>query len=79
MEYLTDEICKKAQEYIRRIDDIGGALAAIEQGFMQSEIQESAYRFQKAIEIKRIVVVGVNAFETKEEMKLERLSSRSQN
>ncbi len=74
VEYLTDEICKRAQEYIRKIDDMGGALVAIERGFMQSEIQDSAYRFQKAVESREQVVVGVNAFETKEEMKLERLA-----
>ncbi len=74
VEYLTDEICDRAQEYIRKIDDMGGALAAIERGYMQSEIQDSAYRFQKAVESKEQVVVGVNAFETKEEMKLERLA-----
>jgi methylmalonyl-CoA mutase N-terminal domain/subunit len=74
VEYLTDEICNRAMEYIRKIDDMGGALAAIERGFMQSEIQDSAYRFQKAIESTEQVVVGVNAFDTKEEMKLERLA-----
>jgi methylmalonyl-CoA mutase N-terminal domain/subunit len=74
VEYLTDEICNRAMEYIRKIDDMGGALAAIERGFMQSEIQDSAYRFQKAVESKEQVVVGVNAFDTKEEMKLERLA-----
>ena len=43
IEYLTDEIEKRAREYIARIDEMGGALAAIEQGFMQGEIQEAAY------------------------------------
>ncbi len=74
VEYLTDEICNRALEYIHKIDEMGGALAAIERGFMQSEIQDSAYRFQKAVESKAQIVVGVNAFDTKEEMKLERLA-----
>lgn len=74
VEYLTDEICHRAMEYIGKIDEMGGALAAIERGYMQSEIQDSAYRFQREIESKEQIVVGVNAFETKEEMKLERLA-----
>ena len=74
IEYLTNEICQKAKEYIQKIDDMGGALASIEKGFMQREIQESAYRYQKAIESKDQILVGVNQFETKEDMQLERLS-----
>lgn len=73
IEYLTDEICKRAMEYIKKIDDLGGALAAIEKGFMQNEIQDSAYRFQKDVENKSQLVVGVNAFQTEEKMELERL------
>jgi methylmalonyl-CoA mutase N-terminal domain/subunit len=60
VERLTDQVEAEAQEYIDRIEAMGGALAAIEQGFQQREIQESAYRFQKDIEAKRRVVVGVN-------------------
>ena len=67
VEGLTDEIEAKALEYIRKIDDMGGAAAAIEQGYMQREIQDSAYRHQKAIEAKERLVVGVNSFEIKEE------------
>ena len=52
---------------------MGGALAAIENGYMQNEIQEAAYRYQKAVEKKEQVVVGVNAFEVKETLELERL------
>jgi len=74
LEHLTDEIEKMASKYIQRIDDIGGALKAIEQGYMQSEIQESAYQFQKAIENKDHVVVGVNAFNVEEHVELERLN-----
>jgi methylmalonyl-CoA mutase, N-terminal domain len=74
IEYLTDEIEKQAQEYIQKIDDMGGALAAIERGYMQSEIQDAAYAYQLQVERKEQVVVGVNAFQTKEEMNLERVA-----
>jgi methylmalonyl-CoA mutase N-terminal domain/subunit len=73
VEYLTDEICRKADEYIGRIDEMGGALAAIENGYMQNEIQEAAYNYQRAVEEKEQVVVGVNAFQVEEHMQLERL------
>lgn len=73
VEQLTDEICARAMEYIRKIDDMGGALAAIENGYMQSEIQESAYRFQRSIETDEQVVVGLNAFKVEENMELESL------
>jgi methylmalonyl-CoA mutase N-terminal domain/subunit len=62
IERLTDQVEAEAQEYIDRIDAMGGALAAIEQGLQQREIQESAYRMQKDIEAKRRVVVGVNEY-----------------
>ena len=48
---------------IRKIDEMGGALAAIENGFIQTEIQESAYRYQKAIENNQETIVGVNNFQ----------------
>jgi methylmalonyl-CoA mutase N-terminal domain/subunit len=73
VEYLTDEISKRAMEYIQKIDDLGGALAAIERGYMQGEIQESAYLYQKAVESGEQVVVGVNMFESREDLQLERL------
>jgi len=73
IEYLTDEIEKGAQDYISKIDDMGGALQAIEQGFMQSEIQNAAYAAQQAIERGEQVVVGVNQFTVDEEVTLERL------
>jgi methylmalonyl-CoA mutase N-terminal domain/subunit len=73
IEYLTDEIEKGAQEYIARIDDMGGALQAIEKGFVQNEIQNAAYAAQQAIENGEQVVVGVNQFTVDEEMTLERL------
>ncbi|MFH2040466.1 MAG: methylmalonyl-CoA mutase family protein [Chloroflexota bacterium] len=75
VEYLTDEIEKQALAYIDRIDRMGGSLAAIEQGFMQNEIQKAAYTTQKAIETKDQIVVGVNQFQVQEEMNLERLKA----
>jgi len=73
IEYLTDEIEKGAQEYIARIDEMGGALQSIEKGFMQNEIQNAAYAAQQAIERGEQVVVGVNQFTVEEEITLERL------
>jgi methylmalonyl-CoA mutase N-terminal domain/subunit len=73
IEYLTDEIEKRALEYIQKIDDMGGALEAIENGFMQREIQESAFRYQRAVEKKEKIVVGVNAFQVEENLELESL------
>ena len=62
IERLTDQVEAEAQEYIDRIDALGGALVAIEQGFQQREIQESAYRMQREIEENRRIVVGVNEY-----------------
>jgi methylmalonyl-CoA mutase N-terminal domain/subunit len=73
IESLTDEIERQAQIYIDRIDKMGGALAAIQKGFIQGEIQEAAYRYQKAVESKEQIVVGMNAFESGEKVELERL------
>ena len=66
MEALTDRVEEEAQAYIERIDDIGGALVGIEQGYQQREIQESAYRLQRMTETEERVVVGVNHFATSE-------------
>jgi methylmalonyl-CoA mutase N-terminal domain/subunit len=73
IEYLTDEIECRAEDYLRRIDDLGGAPAAIEAGFIQGEIQEAAYQTQQAIERGEEIIVGVNAFESSEAVSLERL------
>jgi methylmalonyl-CoA mutase N-terminal domain/subunit len=73
IEYLTDEIERRANEYLDKIDEMGGALAAIERGYMQDEIQEAAYRFQRAFETKEEILVGVNAFQVEEKIVLERL------
>jgi len=74
IEYLTDEIEQRAGDYIAKIDEMGGALTAIERGFMQNEIQNAAYAAQQAIERGEQVVVGVNQFQVNEEITLERLS-----
>jgi len=66
VEALTDEIEKQAMDYIKKIDQLGGAVKAIEKGFMQQEIQESSYRYQKEVESGKKILVGVNKFEIKE-------------
>ncbi len=62
VEFLTDSLERQATEYIDKIEKIGGAVAAIEQGFQQREIQESAYLHQKAVDSGETVVVGVNRY-----------------
>ncbi len=74
IEYLTDQICTRVMEYIEKIDAMGGALAAIDKGYMQNEIMESAYRYQKEIEAKKQIVVGVNAFQVDEQLELDALA-----
>jgi methylmalonyl-CoA mutase N-terminal domain/subunit len=66
VEHLTDRVEAEAQAYIDRIDDIGGAMAAIEQGYPQREIQENAYRMQRELEAGRRLVVGVNKYVSEE-------------
>ncbi|RPH83452.1 MAG: methylmalonyl-CoA mutase, partial [Desulfobacteraceae bacterium] len=66
IEHLTNTIESQAADYIRRIDELGGAASAIEQGFVQREIQESAYRYQKAVEQGERIVVGLNKFQVQE-------------
>jgi methylmalonyl-CoA mutase N-terminal domain/subunit len=68
VEYLTNQIEDRATSYIEQIDAMGGVVAAIEKGFMQREIVESAYRFQKEVEAKKRIVVGMNEFVTEEEV-----------
>jgi methylmalonyl-CoA mutase N-terminal domain/subunit len=67
VEALTDEIEKKSLEYIDRIDAMGGAVKAIESGYLQGEIGESAYQYQKGIEMEKRIVVGLNQFQVEEE------------
>jgi methylmalonyl-CoA mutase, N-terminal domain len=62
VEALTDELEQRAKELIARVDELGGAVAAIEQGFVQAEIEAAAFRYQSEIESKERMVVGVNAF-----------------
>ena len=62
IEHLTGSLEKEAGEYIAKIDSLGGAVAAIEQGYQQKEIQDSSYRYQKEIESSKRTVVGVNKF-----------------
>jgi methylmalonyl-CoA mutase, N-terminal domain len=73
IEHLTDEIERYAEEYIQRIDEMGGALAAIQNGYIQGEIQDAAYAYQRAVECGEEVVVGLNAFQAEEKLELERL------
>lgn len=62
VEAMTDKMEAKIDEYIKKIDNMGGTLASIEQAFIQQEIQESAYRFQKEIESQERVYVGINKY-----------------
>ena len=67
VEALTAEIERRAEAYLDRIEQLGGMLPAIEQGFVQREIGESAYREQREVEAGRRVIVGVNRFQTEQE------------
>ncbi len=62
IENLTTEMEQKAEEYFRRIDDLGGVIPAIEQGFFQREIADAAYRYQTELDKKEKIIVGVNEF-----------------
>ena len=67
VEKLTSDIEAEALDYFRRIDAMGGMVAAVERGFPQREIQEAAFRFQKAVERKEKIIVGVNEYVMDEE------------
>jgi methylmalonyl-CoA mutase N-terminal domain/subunit len=67
IESLTDELEAKAWEYLHRIEDMGGAVAAIESGYVQREIQEASYAYQRAVDEGHKVIVGVNRFQNEEE------------
>jgi methylmalonyl-CoA mutase N-terminal domain/subunit len=71
LEALTLEMEKRADDYIRRIDDMGGMIAAIERSFPQSEIADASYGYQRAVESGEQVIVGVNRFEQADEPPLE--------
>jgi methylmalonyl-CoA mutase N-terminal domain/subunit len=67
IETLTDQIEAEAWKYIQRIDEMGGSVSAIENGFMQNEIARASCNYQKAVEGKEKIIVGVNQFIEKEE------------
>ena len=69
VEYLTDNIEQRAWDYIGQIDTLGGSVHAIERGFMQAEIEQAAYDYQRALEQQRAIVVGVNRFIQEEEQR----------
>jgi methylmalonyl-CoA mutase, N-terminal domain len=71
VEKLTDELEAEAEALIKRIDDMGGMVSAIEQGFVQRHIEESAYRFGQTIETGERTIVGVNKFQSKDDAKVE--------
>ena len=68
VEALTNEIEEKAFDYIKKIDEMGGAVRAVESGYIEEEIQDSAYTFQKAVESGEQVIVGVNRFQVEEKL-----------
>ena len=67
VEAMTDRIEKEAKDYIDRIDALGGMIEAIDAGYVQTEIQQSAYKFEKEIEANDRIVVGVNKYQTDED------------
>ena len=67
VESLTDEIEKRADEYLKKIDALGGMLKAIERGYVQQEIQNAAYEYQRQVDHQEAIVVGVNRFTVEEE------------
>ncbi|MFX1513878.1 MAG: methylmalonyl-CoA mutase, partial [Promethearchaeota archaeon] len=73
VEHLTNYMEKETYRYFDEIDALGGVLPAIEKGFFQQEIARAAYRYQKEIEQKKRMIVGVNEFTTDEELKIETL------
>jgi methylmalonyl-CoA mutase N-terminal domain/subunit len=84
VEWLTDQIEAEALAYIQRIDDMGGMVVAVEQGYPQREIASSAYEFQRALERGERIMVGVNRFEMEEEgsaiplLKIDKSTQRAQ-
>jgi methylmalonyl-CoA mutase, N-terminal domain len=73
LEKLTCELERGAREYIARIDEMGGMIAAIQRGFPQAEIARASFDFQQRVEKGEAVVVGVNRYQTKEEKPIETL------
>ena len=73
IEELTNEVERRVVDYLDKIDALGGTLHAIESGYIQREIQNSAYEYQRAIETKEAIIVGVNQFQSHEESKVKTL------
>jgi methylmalonyl-CoA mutase N-terminal domain/subunit len=73
IEALTDQLEADAEDYFKRIDDLGGVLAAIDRGFFQQEIADSAYTYQRAIDAGERIVVGVNRYNSGEPVQIELL------
>jgi len=66
LEALTDELEQKAEALIKRIDELGGSARAIEEGFMQKAIADSSYEYQKRVEAKELILVGLNRYQSEE-------------
>ena len=73
IEELTNEVERRVVDYLDKIDALGGTLHAIESGYIQREIQNSAYEYQRAIETREAIIVGVNQFQSDEESKVKTL------
>jgi methylmalonyl-CoA mutase N-terminal domain/subunit len=71
VESLTDELEERARKLIARVDEVGGAVAAVEQGFVQGEIENAAYRYAQEVEAGERVIVGVNRYEESEPEEIE--------
>ena len=70
LEQLTDELERQAYDYFRRIDELGGVVAAIEQNFFQREIAEASFRYQSEVEAEQRVIVGVNRYQPEDEQEI---------
>jgi methylmalonyl-CoA mutase N-terminal domain/subunit len=74
VEYLTDEMERRANEYLTRIDEMGGIIRAVEEGYPQREIGESAYQHQREVEKGERLIVGLNAYRTNRDAPIELLT-----
>src|ERR1019366_10163726 len=71
IEALTDEMERQAEKYFKRIEDLGGVIPAIEASFFQKEIADAAFQYQRELEEKRRIMIGVNDFTVAEEVPIE--------
>jgi len=78
IESLTKKIEDEAMEYIEKIDDMGGILSAVEKGFIQREIADSAYKYQKAVDNGEKIVIGINKYQDKEKTSIETLKVKQE-